>query len=156
MKALIIYDDFAVAKTASAALQRATYHADVTVHWNISPWRADMLKLQSVAEEALMAAIDAHLIVLAGRCARSLPGWLKDWLERWAARRQIHDVALAVIGDGNAAARSAPATPGLFQFARRHGLSLIFDDRGVIKDGGPRVCTYTGHLCFRSGRVQWM
>jgi hypothetical protein len=124
MKALIIYDDFASAVKANAALQHSAQNLDFFVQWNIRPWRADMLKFTRASEAALSDATDAHLIVFAGRIAQSLP----FWLEHWAKCRQIEDAALAVYCAGSADASSIPAIPELSQFATRHGLNFIFDD----------------------------
>lgn len=82
MKALVIYDDFASAAKANAMLHRATHQVDAIMHWNIRPWRVDLLKQPRRANEALMEAADAHLIVFAGHQAQSLPFWLQGWLER--------------------------------------------------------------------------
>ena len=92
----------------------------------MKPWRVDILRLPSAADEALMEAADADLIVLAGPQAYPLPTWLKEWLERWAKRRQVRDVALAVMRGGTGGEISRPsAPPELFSFAARHGLRLI-------------------------------
>ncbi|HWY78598.1 MAG TPA: hypothetical protein VN281_23485, partial [Verrucomicrobiae bacterium] len=77
MKALIIYDDFTGAVRAGAALQRATWSANVNADWDIRPWRTDVLRVASAADEALKEAADADLIVFAGSGAYSLPVWLK-------------------------------------------------------------------------------
>src|SRR6267378_1405792 len=125
MKALIIYEDFNRAAKAIATLQRAAHHADATLEWDIWPWRLDMLKLPSMAAEALMEAIDADLIVLVGCCAQSILVWLPDWLEQWAIRRHIEDAALSVIRDRTSGGFAAQAAPELSRFAARHGLSFI-------------------------------
>jgi tRNA A37 threonylcarbamoyltransferase TsaD len=57
-----------------------------------------------------------------------------DWLERWARCRQVQEAALAVWGGGSADTRLARPTPELSQFARHHGLSLIFDDNALVED----------------------
>src|SRR5271154_786969 len=91
-----------------------------------------MLKFPPTAEEALTEAMDAHLIVFVGRRVQSFPFWLQDWLEHWAKCRLIKDAALAVIGVGNIEVMSSQSN--LSQFAKRHSLSVIFDDYGVIED----------------------
>lgn len=69
------------------------------------------------------------MIVFAGQLTQSLPFWLKDWLEKWAANRQIKDAALAVVvGPRNGDVLAMPATPGLLDFAKNHGLSFIIDE----------------------------
>src|SRR5271170_8072661 len=121
MKALVIYDDFVCAEKANAALQHSAQNANVRVQWNIRPWRVDMLKFPPTAEEALTEALDAHLIVFAGRRAQSLPFWLQRWLEHWAKCRQIHDAALAVFGDAEADILPASASLELAEFAEKRG-----------------------------------
>jgi hypothetical protein len=133
VKAIIIYDDLDSAVNANTTLQHPVHQADFAVQWNIRPWRVDMLKFPPTADEALTDALDAHLIVFAGRSAQSLPFWLERWLEQWAKYRRIRDAALAVVGTGSAKAlSSALARPDLSQFARCHDLSVIFDDNITI------------------------
>ena len=145
MKALIIYDDFAGAARAGAALQHAMWSANVISDWDIRPWRTDVLRVASAADEALIEAADADLIVFAGS-AYSLPTWLKEWLKRWVRRREIKDVALAMIRSMDAGTFAVPAIAQLSRFAARHGLSFILG-----KEAGPKKPTtiYPG----RSTRV---
>ncbi len=133
VKALIIYQDFASAAKANAILQHSTQNSDACVNWNIRPWRVDMLKFPSTAEEALGDAAEAHLIVFVGRFVGSLPFWLQHWLEHWAKCRQIQTAALAVLRGENGDALSAPATQQLSQFAKQHGLSFIVDDSLTVE-----------------------
>jgi hypothetical protein len=132
MNAFVIYADLSSFARANNALQHSAQNTDFAVRWNISPWRVDMLKFPPTAEDALTEAIDAHLIVFAGRSAQSLPFWLQDWLERWAKYRRVEDAALAVIGTGTKEALTSQSD--LSQFAERYGLSVIFRDRDVIED----------------------
>lgn len=140
MKALMIYEDFTSAAKASAALhhsaqQYAAQDPEVLVQWKILPWRLDMLKFPPTAAEALAEAVDAHLIIFVGHSAQAIPGWLRTWLEQWAEHRHVADAALAVMGDGHTGTLSTAAIPELFQFARRHGLSVILDDQGSASPG---------------------
>jgi len=122
MKALIVYDDATCAATTNAILQRATDRADISVKWDIRPWRLNMLRFTPTAEEAMGDAADAHLIVFAIRNTQSLPTWLMNWLERWAVLRQSPGAALAIIGCG-----TAEASVAMRQFARRFGLGFIWE-----------------------------
>ena len=131
MNAVIIYDEFDYAAKANAMLERAAHRTDETTHCSVKPWRVDMLKLPLAAEAALSEATEAHLIVLAVRQVQFL---LMNWLEQWAACRQIQEAALAVWGGGSADTRLARASPELSQFAGHHGLSLIFDDNALAED----------------------
>jgi hypothetical protein len=131
MNALIIYDNFSSATTAVATLQHAAHRAEINAPWNIKPWRVDVLRFPLAADEALKEAADADLIVFADPQAYPLPTWLKEWLERWAKRRQVGDAALAVIRDRTGGGQSAPAAPELSGFAVRHGLSFITESASV-------------------------
>jgi hypothetical protein len=137
MNVVIIYDRFDFAAKANAMLERAAHGTDEIMKWSVRPWRVDMLKLPPAAEAALVEAADAHLIVLAGRKVQALPPWLADWLERWAASRQVQEAALAVWDDENADTGPARETAELSQFARRHGLSLILDADALAGDESP-------------------
>jgi hypothetical protein len=125
--AIIVYDDFALAAKANSMLWKAVDRTDEAGQWNVKLWRLDLLRLSPSAEQALMEAADAGLIVIAMRRDQFLPIWLAEWLEQWARHRQIHDAALAVYGGGSGDAVSSPLTVELSQFSRRHGLTFICD-----------------------------
>jgi len=131
MNALIIYDKLSSATIAVGTLQHAAHRAELNAQWNIKLWRMDVLRLPWAADEALKEAADADLIVFAGPQAYRPPTWLKEWLERWARRRRVEDVALAVMRSGNGGKIASPAAPELSRFALRHGLSFITESEGV-------------------------
>jgi hypothetical protein len=134
---LIIYQDVTDAVKANAALQQATLSPNVYVEWSIRPWPVNMLKFPPAAAEALADATDAHLIVFAGGCVRSSSYCLQDWLEQWAGRRQIQTAALAIIDTRGVDKLSRSVASDLYQFANRHGLSMICDDPSVAEHGEP-------------------
>ena len=134
MTAAIIYDDFGCAAKANAMLARASSRAGEVALWIVKPWRLDLLNLPPTAAEAQKDTADVHLIVFALRPAQSLPNWLLDWLEQWAAHRQVAEAALAVFSDGSGETLSAPAVPELSRFAERQGLNFIFHDSSSIQD----------------------
>jgi hypothetical protein len=134
MKALIIYDNFACAVKARSTLQRAAYRANAGAHSNIKPWRLDVLRVPSAADEALMEAADADLIVFAGPRAYSLPAWLEEWLECWVMRREVEDPALGAVRDGTGGELAALAAPRLSRFAERYGLSFIIENETARED----------------------
>ena len=127
MKALIIYDDFASAVRASTALRQAAHRAKVRANWNLRPWRADILRFTPAADAALNDAVDADVIMLAGRRVYALPPWLRQWLESWGSRRKAEDCALVVVRDETEGKGSAPH-PELSLFAERHGLDFIVEN----------------------------
>jgi hypothetical protein len=86
------------------------------------------------AEQALVEASDAHLILFTETQARSLPFWVYDWLDRWAADRALHDAAVGIIKRENARNFQTPSFPELSRFAREHGLSFIVDEDQPAKN----------------------
>ena len=132
MKVLIIYQDFASAARANSALQHSVQFPGIQVEWNIRPWRLDMLKFPPVANEALLDAMDANLIVFAGHIVQAIPFWLQDWLEAWANQRRIANAALAVLGIENSKLLKTFGVSDLKEFARNHGLEVVFDDRNSV------------------------
>jgi hypothetical protein len=134
IKALIIYTDFLSAAKANATLECSAKNLHFSMHWDIRPWRVDLLRFPSTAQEAWTEAIDAHLIVLAGRHAHWLPLWLQNWLEHWATSRRVEAAALAVIGVEPSAAPSTIASLNVQVFAQSHGLTLMFDDSRAAEE----------------------
>ncbi len=134
MKALILCDDFAFAARVNATLQRVGRLANVGVQWVIKCRLTSALNQPALAAEALIEAENAHLIVLPVQRAQAFPSWLRDWLERWAALRQISDAALAVIRDDNKLDATKPINSELPLFVRRHGLNLLVDGSQVAHD----------------------
>jgi hypothetical protein len=126
MKALIIYDGFAVGAKANAALKHSTENLAFDVQWNVRPWQLDMLKFTPTLKQAMTEALDAHLIVLASQTAQPLPAWLLTWLERWAKCRHVAEAAIAVLGIGQAMPFSSSTASQLAEFTQRCGLGLFF------------------------------
>ena len=125
MNSVIVYDTVDYAAKAKAMLERAAQRAGETTHCSVKPWRVDMLELPPAAEAALVEAAEAHLIMLA---VRQVQSHLVDWLERWAACRQVREAALAVWHGEAAEPHCARATTEWSKFADRHGLILLGDD----------------------------
>jgi len=133
MNAMIIYEGCDAAKQANALLERAFDQADA-MRWNVRPWRLEMLGLPPMAQQALREATEAHLIVLAICRRATVSPWLLDWLEVWAAHRQVQEAALALFDDATGDTSTGTMTPELSEFARRHGLSFIFGNLGAGED----------------------
>jgi hypothetical protein len=125
MKALIIYDSMASALKTSDFLRNATRVAGIGVDWEINIWPISMLRIRSVAEEALKDGVDADLVVFAGCRTDSLCPWLKEWLERWAAQRLVKYAALALIDDKSPWPSGPPKASELWDFAEGHNLDFI-------------------------------
>ena len=138
MKSVIVYDDLAFFANANARLQRVGSRPEVGARWTIEGCPINTLEQEATAEKSLIEAADAHLIVIPAQHAHAFPLHLREWLEQWAALRQIQDAALAVIGGGTHADFSKTVSPELTTFVLQHGLNLIVDE-GPIAGNATRV-----------------
>jgi hypothetical protein len=133
MKAMIIYDSFALAAKASSLLQSAAGKSSCEIEWEIKPWRANLLHLPNFVNEARTEADDAHLIVVAMENLESFPFWLEQWLEEWAAERKFEEAALAVLSEDPQG--HLTLFPQAYRFASRQGLTFIYqphETRGSV------------------------
>jgi len=146
MKAVIVYDDFAVAGKVNAMLAGASRRANQIAHWLVHPWRIDWLNL--APDEARIDAEDAHLIVVALRQTRTLPRRLLEWLESWAAHRQVLEAGLAVWND-QPGENSRAVMAGLSRFVKQHGLNFIFDDSKTGEDDADYAVPFAGEPAHR-------
>ena len=135
LKAAVIYDDFDVAARAAALLERVAIRTDEAMKWDVKPWRLDLLKSPALAGAALDETLDADLVVVALGRTHLLPDELREWLESWAARRQVQDAALLVLcPEETAGPRSC--WDRLQEFAEWRGL-LFLGNRNLQDDGDP-------------------
>ena len=125
MKALVIYPNFVSAMKTNTALQNLKLHGDTQADWEIVPVRMEMLKFPPTTTEAVMAAMDAHLVLFIGAFSQSLPSWVLEWLQRWAAVRQVKDAVIAVNAGAYGDATSLRVIRALREFAGEHGLGFI-------------------------------
>lgn len=125
MIAVILYDDRDLAMKALARLKNAAHPLEGAVQWNVRPWRLDLLQYEALADAALAELAAAALVVVAADPKQPFPGWLANWLDRWAGCRQVQDAAVAVFGAGSGNMPGMEAAPGLAQIAERHGLEFI-------------------------------
>jgi hypothetical protein len=133
LKAAVIYDDFDFAARTAALLERAAIRSDEVMQWDVKPWRLDLLKPSALAEAALAETADADLIVVALSKTHLPPDLLLDWLERWAARREIQDAALMVLCPEETAGPTS-SWDRLKEFATERGL-LFVGSRRVPEEG---------------------
>jgi len=128
MKAVVFSDNTAFATKVASTLARVGRQARVNVEWKAKLWPINALNESALADNALVEALDAHLILFSRHRARSLPGCVFDWLGRWAAGRTIQDAAVGVIEDEISARSPASSFPELSAFAREHGMSFIVNN----------------------------
>jgi len=94
LKAVIIFDNVALASRAITALENAATSAGETIQWDIKSWQADVLKRPDLTGVTVAAAIDADLVVLALDRMRTASDELLDWLEHWSEHRKVEDAAI--------------------------------------------------------------
>jgi hypothetical protein len=94
LKAVIIFDNLALAARAVTTLENAATGAGETVKWDIKSWQADVLKRPDFTGVTVAVAADADLVVLALDKMRSASDELLDWLEHWSEHRKIEDAAI--------------------------------------------------------------
>ena len=100
----------------------------VNIRWAIKNWPINALHHASLSERALLESADAHLIIIPGKDARSLSSHLNNWLNRWAALRELGDAAVGVIGDDTESVARTDVSLALRLLVQRHGLNLIHDE----------------------------
>ena len=135
LNVLLIYDDVEIAARTHAMLAEAAKRPDdAWVHWEIRPWRLELLFLLPTADLALMDAAGAHLMVFAlgGRADRS--AGLLIWLETWAVHRYVQNAALALFEGWGGETFSASVTEKVAWFAERYGLSFLVVDANSGED----------------------
>jgi len=89
----------------------------------------------------MAVAADANLLLFALNEMQPPLKTLLNWLNHWAANRNIKDVAVTLLGPS--ADTAAPLRNELERFARRHGLAFLgadetWDERAASASFGPK------------------
>jgi hypothetical protein len=77
-------------------------------------------------------ALDADMLVFAGRCVRLVPLWLEDWLEEWVQQRRVRDVVVVIISDVSQGESAAAGNCPVSEFAKRRGLEIVYSSEAGI------------------------
>lgn len=133
LKSVVICDDLSFAAKANAMLRRVGDRPDVAASWTTTSWPTSALQRAVTMERSIIEAADAHLVVIPTPRNRALSSHMREWLERWAALRQIQDAALAVLNDGTHGFPNT-ASSELTRLVQKHGLNLILDECPVAKE----------------------
>jgi len=102
LKAVIIFDNRALAARAITTLENAGNSAGETVKWDIKSWESDILKRPDLIGVTVAVAVNADLIVLALDKMQNLSDELLDWLEHWSEHRQVEDAAIMAFSPDDA------------------------------------------------------
>ena len=146
MKAVIFCDDFAFAARARSILLRVGRRPDVNIHWKVKTWPIVALDQAALSEMIRSEVGDAHLIVISGDHARSLPLELRNWLEQWATHRHVEEAAVGVIDESAHSAVETEEFSELKLLLDKHGLSLITSQMPVIDRPAKILPTFSEEL----------
>lgn len=155
MKAVILSDGLGFAARARSILQRVGRRPDVDVHWTVKSWPIAALNRAVSSRSIQSETEDAHLVIISGDQARTLPRPLRNWLAQWARRRSIAQAAVGVIDE------SGPlAFEGFFDLRRlidEHGLSLITGQthRTAQRTEASSTCSEEPGQRLSPGRTQY-
>jgi hypothetical protein len=132
LKAVIIFDERALAMRAISALENAATSVGEPIKWDIKSWQSDELKRADLLGVTVAVATDADLIVLALDKSRNASDELLDWLEHWSEHRRVEDAAIMAFCPDE----SSPAfLKELKWFAEWRGLDFIESrDAGAPKN----------------------
>ena len=143
LKAVVISDDPALLSKADAALQRVGRQPNVEAHWNVISLSIGALNDDAIAGKSLVEAADAQLIVIPAQHAWDIPVYLREWLEQWAALRQVQDAALAILSYEVNAGFTKRVSPELTRLAQKHGLNFITSNTTNLAE--KRVVRFSRH-----------
>jgi hypothetical protein len=99
-EAVIIYDDLVSVLSANAVLGGGPLQAEEDgkdAEWSARSWQFDMLQPGTLAEQALVAAEGANLLLFTTTGTKATPEWIGRWLERWAASHSQSDTVLGFV-----------------------------------------------------------
>src|SRR5258708_35817743 len=80
MKSVIVYEGLGFFVTANARLQRLGCRPELDAYWTVEGLQINALQ-GAAAEQSLIEAADAHLVVVPATHALTLPLPLREWLE---------------------------------------------------------------------------
>lgn len=123
MTAIILYDNFSLARGANILLQRASANVRGFLKCNVFAWRTRHLKSQPDAAKALAEAAEADLIICAWAQSQPLCHWMEQWLEQWIDCRKGKETAIAVLGQYEGPGPGAANE--LSRFAEKHGIPMM-------------------------------
>ena len=125
MKAVIFCDGLGFATRVRSILRRVGCRPEVDVHWAVRAWPIAALDHPASSRNIQSEVQDAHLVVISGDQARSLPRPLRNWLKQWATHRRIEQAAVGVIDDSDDPPSALGAFCDLERLIDEYGLNLI-------------------------------
>jgi hypothetical protein len=133
MKAIIVCNESTFVAKARSILERVAERVGLTLGWTVKRWSIHALRRATTSEKALLESADAHLVLIPGEYASSLPSHLRDWLERWATLRQVEEAAIGLIDETAPCASTDTERLQLRMLIYKHGLKLITNRPAIRK-----------------------
>ena len=99
IEVLLLYEDLGTALRAKLSLDRLSVHLGAETGISTRVWRLDLLSHPLLAEQAVMEAVAAHVIILSLRGRRHIRTEVRTWLDRWLDRKEDRSYALAALLD---------------------------------------------------------
>jgi hypothetical protein len=94
---LVVYEDLPAGLRAKKFLDRLAKNSDIGAVLNTTLWRADLLGLPLLQEQAAVeaAAVDLILLTVNGQTDLSAP--VRQWMSRWLDHKEDRSYALGVL-----------------------------------------------------------
>lgn len=97
----LLYQDLPTGLHAKQFLNHVLDHCQLAGEFNLTLWKLDLFHLPEVAEQAVIAACSAALVLLSLRGDLGVNLGTERWLTQWIQRRGEEEGALAVLIDCN-------------------------------------------------------
>jgi len=102
LKAVIIFDNRALAARAITTLENAGNNVGEAIKWDIKSWEYDVLNRPDLIGVTIAVAANADLIVLALDRMHNPSDELLDWLEHWSEHKLVEDAAIMAFSPDDA------------------------------------------------------
>ncbi len=127
IEVLLLYEDLGTALRAKLSLDRLSVHLGAETGISTRVWRLDLLSHPLLAEQAVMEAVAAHVIVLSLHGRTRMWTEVCTWLNRWRERKEDRSYALAALLDAETGSPGSadPAISYLKHIAKTAGADLF-------------------------------
>jgi len=97
----LLYQDLPTGMHARQFLNHVLDHCQLAAEFSLTLWKLDLFHLPEIAEQAVVAACSAALVLLSLRGDLGLNDPTERWLSQWIKQRGDEEGALAVLIDCN-------------------------------------------------------
>lgn len=136
IEVLLLYEDLSTALRAKLSLDRLSLHLGAEAGISTRLWRLDLLSQPLLAEQAVIEAVAAHVIVLSLHGCPHIRTEVRNCLNRWLEHKADRPYALAALLD---AETGSPGSPG----------SAISYLKGIAKTAGADLFCSSGQAPAR-------